>query len=45
VVCNFIFMVLDVPAGKGIYTLTIGHRPKKFTEAGLRQDVLLSLGG
>lgn len=45
VVCNFTFMVLNVPAGKGIYTLTIGHRPKKFTEADLRAEISLSLGG
>jgi hypothetical protein len=43
--CQFIFTVKDVPAGKGIYTLTIGHRPKKFTEAELRDDVSLTLGG
>jgi hypothetical protein len=45
VVCNFIFMVLSVPPDKGIYTLTIGHRPKRFTEAELREDISLSLGG
>jgi hypothetical protein len=45
VVCNFIFQVLEVPPGKGIYTLTIGHRPKKFTEDELQQQLALTLGG
>ena len=43
--CQFVFTLKGVPAGKGIYTLTIGHRTSKFTEDELRGDVSLTLGG